>query len=271
MNILKIDLKRAILGKSMLAAIFIGLISILIGLIMEPLKSAVQLYLSDAQDLMYNAKISLIRNSFNKVTLWHFGNYFYTLVMPLICCMPFSISYIKDKQSGFSKYIIIRSSYKKYVISRIITTFVSGFLAIFITSSIWFLIITLVDSGEIFRSIFYKNVFLAELSNSNFNLFFIIYSIICSFMGGVYAIMALAVSSVVDNKLLGLVSPFILYYLGTYIISSVVSNEFSPTFVNAFYCYEGTNGIYIMIQLLTLFIVSIIVFLYKTYWSECLE
>lgn len=217
MNIVKVDLKRAILSRNMIASIILGLVSILAGMLMEPLKSALCLYLSNAPDLTYAAKLHLIGNSLNKATLWNFGNYFYTVLMPLICCIPYTVSYLSDKKSGFNKTLIIRSNYKNYIYSRIITTFIAGFLSIFIISMIYIAIINLVDSGEEFRSIFYNNTFLSSLNKNNFNLFAIAYSIITSFMGGTYAIMGLAISSLVDNTLVALVSSFTIYYLGAYI------------------------------------------------------
>lgn len=271
MNLFKVNLKRAILSRVMLVAITLGLTSIFLGILVEPLRSAIKLYLSDAIDITSDDKIRLIGNSFNKVTLWNFGNYFYTTLMPLIACIPFTVSYLKDKKSGFNKYIIIRGNYKAYVTSKFVTTFISGFVAIFVTSTISFWIIMLVESGEQFRSIFYVDTFLSDLSQSNFNLFVFIYTIICSFMGGVYATIGLAVSSLVDNTLIALLSPFTIYYLGTYILVNVGSEIFSPQIVNHFYSYEKIGGQYVIIQLVILLTVSILIFLSKTYWSDRFE
>lgn len=271
MNIFRIDLKRSIISKNMIIAVFLGLASISVGIIIEPLKSAMQLYLSNPADISYQDKMELIKNSLNKVTLWNFGNYFYANLMPLICCMPFAIAYINDKNTGFNRFIITRSSYKYYIVSKIFTTFISGFLVIFIINTISYIIILLIDSGDAFRSIYYGNIFLGTISDYNFNLFVIIYTIICSFMGGIYSLIALAISSIVNSKLIALVSPFIIYYLGSYIISSIQSIEYSPVIVNKFYCYQGINDIAVISQLIILFILSIIVFLYKTYWSDCFE
>lgn len=271
MNIFNINFKRTILSKNMIIAIILGLASIIVGIAMEPLKSALNLYLSNATDISEMQKISLIKNSFNKVTLWHFGNYVYSLIMPLICCIPFNALYIENKISGFNKYLIIRSNYKNYVISTISIAFICGFLVIFITSSIEYILILFTDSGVQFRSIFYENTFMSTLSNNNFNLFAFIYIIICSFMGGIYSLIGLALSTITNNKLIAIASPFIIYYMGSYLTSSLQSIYFNPTLVNTFYEYKGISGIHILIQLSLLFIISLLIFLYKTYWSDCFD
>lgn len=271
MNLLKIDLKRAILNKSMILAVLIGLISIIIGIIMVPLRSAIALYISRPTDISELQKISLMKNALNKVTLWHFGNYIYPFVMPLICCIPFNSEYVKDKASGFSKYIIIRSNYKKYISSKISVTFLSGFLTIFITSSLAYTFILLIDSGENYRSIFYTDVFLGSLSNNSFDLFVFIYIIICSFMGGIYSLLGLAISTITNNKLIATISPFIIYYISSYIFSTLETIFLNPMLVNKFYSYRNINGMPILFQLITLSIFSILLFIYKTYWSDCFE
>lgn len=271
MNMFKTDLKRAIISRTMLGAIVLGLTSIFLGILIEPLRSAIKLYYSNSTDITFENRMNLIGNSFNKVTLWHFGNNFYTILMPLVACIPFTISYLKDKKSGFNKYVIIRGNYKSYIVSKFVTTFISGFVAIFVASIISYLVIMLVDSGEQFRSIFYPDTFLSDLSKANFNLFAFIFVMICSFMGGVYATVGLAISSLIDNTLVALLSPFTIYYLGTYIIVNISVPIFSPQIVNHFYSYEKIGGQYIIIQLLVLLIVSTLIFLSKTYWSDRFE
>jgi hypothetical protein len=265
MKVVILDIKRFILSKNMILAILLGLFCILLGMLFEPIKSAIKLYSSE---LPYEAKVSLIGNSFNKVTLWYFGNWFYATFMPLISCIPYTIKYLQDKKTGFSKYIIIRSNYKNYIFSKVISVFLSGFITIMIINIIYFIALTLMDSGDMYRSLFYENTPFSEISTSNFNLFFIIHSIICSIMGGVYASIGLAISSLVDKTLMAFVSPFAIYYLGTYALAGINSAVFSPSIVNLFYIYPGLQFYYIPYQLFGLFVISMFIFLLKTYWSD---
>lgn len=271
MKLLKVELKRAILSKQMIFSILLGLIVIFIGMLLEPLKSAYDIYMSTAPDLTAGAKENLIGNSLNKVTLWNFGNYYYSYLIPIIACIPFGMEYIKDKKRGYNKYIIIRNNYKSYILSRIVTTFMSGFISIFVITLINLLFINLVDSGEQFRSIFYANNVLSNFSNNNFNFFVILHGLICSLMGGTYALIGLAISSFVDKAFISLIIPFFIYYIGNYIFSILNILPMLPAFVPNFYRTDKISVIYIPIQLLILFTASILIFLKKTYWSEVYE
>lgn len=272
MNILKIDFKRAFFSKSMLFSILIGLTAVGIGMYMEPLRSALELYASNPTDITETQKFDLIYNSLNKVSLWTFAHYIYPLIMPLLCCIPFASIYIQDKNSGFNRFIIIRKSYKKYLSSRIIITFLSGFFTIFIIGCISYIFMLLLDSGEIHRSFFLEDTLFSSIYNTNFDLFAFVYILISSLMGGIYALLGLAVSSITNSKLVATIFPFIFYYSGSYILSNFDNLLFiNPVILNKFVYYPEYIGKYIFIQLFLLLLFSLLIFLYKTYWSDCHE
>ncbi|RXI44050.1 hypothetical protein DP145_13145 [Clostridium tetani] len=68
---------------------------------MEPIRSAFNLYYSNASDIDNSQKMHLIKNSLNKATLWNFGNYYYIMLMPLLSSIPFASAYLEDKKTGF--------------------------------------------------------------------------------------------------------------------------------------------------------------------------
>lgn len=271
MKILRTDLKRALISKEMLLSIILGLLLILLAIIFEPIRSAFNTYFSTSKDLDIEIKKQLIGNSLNKVTLWNFGNYFYSNLIPLICCIPFTTEYLKDKKNGFNKYLIIRSNYKSYIRSKIITTFISGFVPLFIISIITLIFINIFNSGDEFRSIFYYNTLLSDLSTNNFNTFALIYGVISSFMGGTYALIGLAISTFSDKIFVAFISPFFLYYTGTYIMSILEITPLIPNLITYFYRYQSCKFSYIVMQLLILFSLSLLIFLKKTYWSKIYE
>lgn len=272
MGILKIDFRRAVLNNSLVISILLGIGCMFIGIFVEPIRSAVQIYYVKAPGFDIESKARLIGNSLNKVTLWNFGTYFYPLIMPLICCIPFTVSYLKDKKTGFSKFVIIRTSYKKYVFSKINSTFISGFLSVFLSTIIFVILISVIDSGEDFRSIYNDQAFLGNLYRSNFNLYVFIYSLIGGLFGGVYSIIGLAISSLIDNELIALVSPFVLYYLGIYFADVTGLIILNPSIVNNYgHFIIPIDYRLIFGQLISLFIISLVIFLYKTYWSDKYE
>lgn len=271
MDLFKFDLKRALISKKMLLSIFLGIILIFIGWILEPLRSAISIYNSNASDLTLEIKKQLIGNSLNKVTLWNFGNYFYLPLISLISCIPFTTQYIKDKKTGFNKYLIIRSNYKSYIISKLLVTFISGFISIFIISLFTLILINIVDSGSEFRSIFYNNTLFSNLSTNNFNLFILIHGLICSIMGGLYSLIGLSISSFVETPFYAFTGPFFIYYIGSYVTSALNISNFSPDLLSNFYRYNNASLTYIIIQMLLLLLISGLLFLYKTYWGDTYE
>lgn len=271
MEIFRLDLKRALFSRKMLFSVLLGISLIFIGMILEPIRSAISIYYSNATDLTLEIKNNLIANSFNKVTLWNFGNYFYIPLISLISCIPFTTEYIKEKKTGFSKYLIIRSNYKSYIISRILVTFISGFISIFIISLCTLILINIINSGNEFRSIFYNNTLFSNISTNNFNLFVLIHGLICSIMGGTYSLIGLCISSFVEKTFYAFTGPFFIYYIGNYVTSALNITAFSPDLLGNFYRYENLNILYILLQIVTLLLVSIITFLYKTYWSDTYE
>lgn len=272
MEIYRINLKRALFNKAMLSSILIGIIAILIGVFVEPVRSAIQLSFSYIPMLNSDDKTHLIGNSFNKATLWNFGMYFYPLIMPLICCIPFTASYLIDKKTGYSKFVIIRVSYKKYISSKLCSIFLSGFLSVFITTILFIILISIIDSGQNFRSIYNDNAFLGTLFRNNFNIYVFIYSLISGIFGGVYSIIGLAISSIIDNTLVAVISPFMLYYFSLYFSDITGVLILNPSIANNYGRFAiYINGIIIFTQLFLLFCISLMTFLYRTYWSDKYE
>ena len=271
MSSFKIDLKRALVSKGFIFSVLIGLVVIFFSMAIEPIRNAIILNYSNAPDLTPASKSILIGNCLNEVTLWDFGNHFFFLIIPIICCIPFANKHFIDKRSGFNKFQIIRTSYRKYILSKILTTFISGFLCIFTISNILLLIIVTVNSGNSFRSLFFNNTFLSTLSKDNFILFVFVYNIICSFMGGVYAVFGLCISTFVDNIIIQLAAPFLLYYVGSYVVSIIASQLFAPIIVTTFYATPGARYYHIFPQLILLLMLSSIVFYKRTYGGQVYE
>ena len=50
--------------------------------------------------------------------------------LPILAALPFSGCFVDDLKSKFARFFLIRSSYRTYIISRIIVGFLAGGLAI---------------------------------------------------------------------------------------------------------------------------------------------
>lgn len=271
---LRNDLKRAILSKSMMASVSLGVIAIAVGILSMPVAAAVRLYFGEAADITDIQRWELIYNCFNKVTLWNFGNYYFFLVIPLICCIPFSVAYLKDRETGYNKYQIIRGSYREYLCSKFLATFISGFLVIMVVMLIYLLSINILDSGDKYRSIYSSGTLLGELENRHFNIFVLVHGLVVSCVGGVYAVMGLACTKITRNILTGLAFPFLFYNLMDYAMSILKLYKFSPSAITLFYRIDSDivaiRPADIFCQLFVLLALGA-TFFFITYWRNSNE
>lgn len=190
-NYFKIEFRRAIFSKNTLIAVTIVFISLLIpcyfgSIIPFPNEDGINFFIRIGAFLPTS---------------------YLPLLAPLVACIPFSNSFILDKNSGILNYIYPKLKNKTYLITKlIVNALVSGL--VFLIPQIIMLIIILLFKGvndniiEIvgaFSMIYYKSK--------------IMYVLILIFMqfifGVVFSTFALGISVVTENKYLTILIPFI--------------------------------------------------------------
>lgn len=242
------ELKRAVCSKKFLIAVIIGIIAQIAGVLSMTYKELFSVVQGTSSD-------EAMRNMFNKYILWYFSTEVSCFSVPLICCIPFSASLIEDRKSNYINFISIRTSYKKYIKAKIASCFTSGFLAVFISTVIFYVIISFTPYHDNPTNIagFMRNIYI-----NNPEVYLIIYALICSLMGGVYALMGLAVSTKVKSQAASIVSPLIYYYVGIYVFSLLGLVGLEPGSVNCFFARPNVTAVYIFGQLVFYFAVSVI-------------
>lgn len=254
---LKTEFKRAILNRKIIIAILLGLIFQSISVfarIKNDLFASSTVY-PNPEDLIH-----LIGNATNRFQLWYFSTDLYTIIMPLICCIPFVGSYLEDTNGGFINFITIRTSFKKYVFSKVIVVFSSGFMTIFISSSLFYLFISLIKPNNLEYCSLNTYGFLSDLFNVNPNLYVIYYILICSIMGGTFALIGLAVSTKINNPLIPIIAPMLYWYAGTFLFDTLKLVSFEPASINAYFVRPNVTGYSIFLQLFLYSTISIITF-----------
>lgn len=265
MKILKTELHRAIISRKFLVSICIGIITQIIASFLMTKNVIIQY-------IVGGVEVDALNNMLDKYSLWYFSTNIYVFIIPLIACIPYTTSLLTDEKSRYIIFIKNRVSYKKYIFSKIFSCFVSGFLAVFISSTIFFIIISLSPYSNPNPSINLSG-FMSSIYDSNKNLYLFFYFIICSFMGGTYSLISLAISTKIDNLLIVLITPTIYYYVGTFIFGSLGFVCLEPATVNAFFVRPNVNGIYILAQLMFLIIITIYMIIKRTNKGElkCLK
>lgn len=171
-------------------------------------------------------------------------------ILPLLCSLSFAWSFNSDVLSGYASQVISRSSKFQYVLGKTAAVFVSGAMiaATVLVSNILLLLAVLPANIAYFEDciilgVFPESLFCSLFYNKPF-LFVICYTLLDSFLMGVWSVFCLATSAIFrDNRILVVILPFIgLYgwkYLNTQIVASTgislpslnIIDELDATFV----------------------------------------
>lgn len=217
MKYLKQEIKKSTINPNLYYTIFALFLVYFIGMFMEPIISAIRLYFSNATDITIEIRNHMIKNSFNKITLFEFAVYAAPFLMPVIFAFPYANSYFLERKSGYSKFQIIRGNYKDYIISKLLANWISVIIAAIISNLILFAFITIVDSGNQYRSMFLPDTqFYSNLFNNSFNFYFLIYTILIVLLAISISNISMLSTLIFDNTISGYIVPFIFYILSEF-------------------------------------------------------
>ncbi|MPQ45084.1 hypothetical protein [Clostridium tarantellae] len=192
------------------------------------------------------------------------------IVAPILACLPFSTSYLEDKESGFLKYIYMRKSQRKYIFIKIfINALVSG-LAILIpaTFMLLFLIILLGINVNSLSSNDFSGAFMYIYNYSKLG--YAVFLLISLFIFNViFSTLALGVSPWLKNKYLTIVFPFFYYIFSGTILEISGFNRI----INLKATYLFTLGSFmsdtnIILYQLGLFIVGLALFYFGVIFKD---
>jgi hypothetical protein len=190
---------------------------------------------------------------------------------PLIAVLPFAVSFITDRSSGYITFILSRTSFRKYFTSKYFANLLAGGMSISLP--------LLLGYGVV--NIFYPRGFqpipaLGEAwdnvripwvnANGTFGYLYrtkpdlyIFFLIGLAFLwGAIWATAGLSLSSVVHNKYHVLAAPFVLYMIAHFVTTVLWIAGWSPLFNFAPFLYKRTSSITTFVELGALFIVSTI-------------
>lgn len=145
---------------------------------------------------MENFHVEILTDGFQSNALISF--------VPILAALPFSGCFVDDLKSKFARFFLIRSSYRTYIISRIIVCFLAGGLAILSGALIaWGTTAAVLIPFE--REIKgMEPAAIDELVEICFLLFV---------NGGFWSVVGMAMSTLMESKYISYATPFVLYYL----------------------------------------------------------
>lgn len=128
-----------------------------------------------------------------------------TLALPIICALPYTVSFTDDIKSGFIKEYLPRTNISRYISGKIIACYLSGGAAI--------LLGLLCTYGFSALCIMPMETALSESVPVSFFSEYFSACIPFFFAGGFLSLTGLALSSATGSKYMAYSSPFILYYI----------------------------------------------------------
>lgn len=179
------------IGKLKLA---VGIMAIVVLICMASVDSLVRLF-REMSLLPYGYHTELILTALRSDVMVPF--------FPIVAVLPFAASYIDDVKSKFARFFLIRTNYSTYLVDRILVCFFSGGLVMVIgillawgASALLFLPMEKVaEASSEASAILLKTCALLFLN------------------GGLWAVMGMTMSTIMESKYIAYASPFIIYYL----------------------------------------------------------
>lgn len=264
-NMMILELKKSILNIRFLISAIIGISLSLWHMIIFVIPTAQNMAYVKAGQEIYPMSVfnSCIFNS--QVTLPY--ELFYTL-LPILAVLPYGDSFFLDKKSGYLRNVMTRTRKKNYFISKYVASFVSAALVVFIpmfvslaTTALWLPAV----KPELSTATFAvgNTTLWNELYVSHPFVFTWLMILITIIFAGLMACIALSVTDLFYKKFAILLFPFLLYLFSKYVFSSLNLNIFSPfLYLKNGYVY-GASGTIVMIELLSLLVLTSALFIIK--------
>ncbi|WP_368489774.1 hypothetical protein [Clostridium sp. BJN0013] len=262
------ELKRSLKSKKFLIIIIIGLLIHFLSLYMEVKDFIFFNYnASDLQAPEIQAKARhMIEKAFNIYAVWFSIFQLYAVAMPIISALPFSLSYLEDKEYGIIKYIDVRINHRRYLITKTLANSIAGGLAVALPTIIMTIFIHIFFKGSIndfYGKGVYGGIFTSLLTYS-FWLYSLLHIFIEFMFGFAYANIALAVSAFIKNKIAIMLSPFLFWISISVVFNFLNIQHYSTERINQFYMIPTVTVREIFIELTFITITSALLFIFKS-------
>lgn len=172
----------------------VGVIAVFVVIVASSIDTLLQLY-RDAGIQPSGFHITFLLKALSSDTVSPF--------VAIVAILPFSGNYVDEVKSKFARFSMLRTSYSSYLLSRIIACFLlggavilAGVLVTYFTSMLVFLPMEKVATNEVSQfPEFIERCFLMFLN------------------GGLWAVLGMTMSTVMESKYIAYASPFVVYYL----------------------------------------------------------
>lgn len=155
---------------------------------------------------------------FTDAVYYAVGSEAFTFLLPVVCTLPMSVSYLEDLQSGTLSYILLRTTKRRYKWSKVLSSGLFGGLVV--AASILILL-----------TVYYARYSVSEvgieqwkLLDGAYYLHFLQTALILCLNGVLYAILGGMIAAFTNNRYMAYAAPFIFYYVASTLFDAYLGN-----------------------------------------------
>lgn len=210
-SLLKIELCRAFKNPMLLVSLLVGCGVAIVHIFTNVIPASKWL---PAVALSGESPHSVFNNAMG-FTAYSIESIIFMYIFPILAALPFADSFYTDVKSGFVKNVFIRTQKSNYLAAKYVSVFLSAGVAVVIP-----LMINLIITAAILPSVLpepYTSGFPIGLNGMWSGLYFtdpylyvFLYFILDFVLAGILACAALAMSFIVSNRFIVLLSPFVI-------------------------------------------------------------
>ena len=183
------------------------------------------------------------------------------LFVPVLAALPFADSYALDRVSGYLRAVLMRASYRRYLLTKLGTNLLAGGLVLVLPLILFFLVSHFLFAADLpsIQEARMRPTGPASSLYWDHPTLFIGFLIGVAFaFGAVYATLGMAISFWATNRYVVLATPFVLYHAANFILGVAGLARWTPPMT---FFPEGVNNstwLTIFGELGFIFVVSLI-------------
>jgi len=270
LQLLKIELRRAIKNKYLFISISIGCL-ISVTHVLQNILPLTQ-YLSDTGD--YGIPPHSVFNKWIGGEVMTLQPSMFFILFPILACLPFSDTYYTDRKSGYIKNVFIRTKKINYYVAKYIAAFISGGVSVIVPLLLNLMLTAMVlpsilpDPSTGFFSIF-SNSMWCDIFYSDPYLYIFMYLAIDFVFAGLFAAISLVFSDIVTNRFFVILAPFIVYIFIFTFCNLIGHNKYNPfVFLNPTQQTVGITFSFIFSVMMITWVLSKMIFVIRGIKSE---
>ena len=161
----------------------------------------------------------------------------FSLVAPVLAVLPFADSLAQDVRSGYARSVLIRASYKRYMLAKVVAGALAGGMAIGLALVLLFICTNLLFPRGMNMAPYTRRISLdgkdlsafGYLYHSQPDLYIAARIGLGALFGMTYALLGLAISAVTTSRYIVLAMPLVLFFVAQLVIALLGIPKWLPT------------------------------------------